>query len=213
MDNIKIAIIGSGGHAHVVASTLIALGYRIAGFYDDDEQKWGTSILGIPVVGSLEQLKSSNNFTHGIIAIGDNEARKEIAQRLDLEWITIVHPFSWVHPKAKLGKGTIICAGAIVQPGATIGSHVIINTKASVDHHTKVGDYSHIATSHLAGGASIGEGVFMALSSTVLPCLHVGDWSTVGAGALVTKNIEPGQTVVGSPARKIKSPLRTNDPK
>ncbi len=201
--NSRIVIIGSGGHAHVVTSTLIAVGHQVVGFYDDDEQKWGTHIFGIPVIGPINKLMSSNNFSHGIIGIGQNEVRKRIAEELDLNWITVVHPFSWVHPEVQLGVGTIICAGAIVQPSAQIGSHVIINTKASVDHHCHVGDYAHLAVSHLAGGASVDEGVLMALSSTVLPGIHVGSWATVGAGAVVSKNVLPGTTVVGSPARSI----------
>jgi maltose O-acetyltransferase len=43
----------------------------------------------------------------------------------------------------------------------------------------------------------------MALGSIVLPKIHVGDWATVGAGAIVTKAVEPGITVVGTPARPL----------
>jgi serine acetyltransferase len=55
----------------------------------------------------------------------------------------------------------------------------------------------------VAGGASVGDGVFMALGSIVLPKIHVGDWATVGAGAVVTKPVDPGLTVVGIPARPL----------
>ncbi|MEM9508121.1 MAG: acetyltransferase [Cyanobacteria bacterium P01_E01_bin.35] len=209
--NSRVVIVGSGGHAQVVASTVIANGHQIMGFYDDDEQKWGKRIFDIPVIGSIDQLMSSNDFDYGIIGIGDNELRKHIASKLDLDWITVVHPFSWIHPDVTLGVGTVICAGAIVQPGADIGSHVIINTKSSVDHHCKVGDYAHLAASHLAGGASVEEGVFMALSSTVLPGIKVGSWATVGAGAVVTKDVLSNTIVAGSPARRIKSKLANSN--
>lgn len=201
----KVIVIGSGGHAVVVASTLIATGHEITGFYDDDPQRWGELIFGIPIIGSIEKVFSANNFSHGIVAIGHNEIRKSIVQKLDLNWISAIHPFSWVHPEVEIGSGTVICAGTIVQPGANIGSHVILNTKASVDHHCQVGDYAHLAVCHLAGGASVDEGVFMALNSTVLPSVHVGAWATVGSGAVVNKNVPPGVTVIGSPARKIKT--------
>ena len=204
MSNKRIAIIGASGHALVVASTLIEVGHKIVGFYDDDQQKWGNHIFNIPVIGPISELMSSRNFSHGIIGIGQNKVRKHLAEELDIDWITVVHPFSWIHPEVRLGVGTIICAGVIVQPGAQIGSHVILNTKTSVDHDCQVGDYVHIAVSHLAGGASVDEGVFVALNSTVLPGIQVGSWATVGAGSLVTKNVSSGTTVVGSPARAIK---------
>jgi acetyltransferase-like isoleucine patch superfamily enzyme len=72
-----------------------------------------------------------------------------------------------------------------------------------------VGNYAHIAVAHLAGGASIDDGVFLALSSTVLPKVHVGAWATVGAGAVVKKNVQPHSTVVGNPARSL-SELRSH---
>jgi len=183
-----IGIIGAGGHATVVASTLLAAGHEVAGFFDDAPDSWGTRILDRPVLGPLRQIPASG-CTHGVIGIGDNQVRKTLAERLPLEWITAVHPFAWVHPEATLGPGTIVCAGCVVQPGARIGSHVILNTRSSVDHHAHVGDYAHLAVAHLAGGASVDEGVFMALGSMVLPKIRVGAWATVGAGAIVTKEV------------------------
>jgi acetyltransferase EpsM len=198
----RVAIIGAGGHAAVVASTLTAAGHEVAGFYDDDPSTWGTQILGISVKGGIRQL-TADGCSLAILGIGNNKTRKTLAEEIDLDWMTVVHPFAWVHPGVPLGRGTIICAGAVVQPGAQIGSHVIVNTRASVDHHCRVGDYAHIAVAHLAGGASIGEGVFMALGSIVLPMVQVGAWSTVGAGAVVLKDVAPGTTVVGVPARPL----------
>src|SRR6478609_7265534 len=121
----RVAVIGAGGHAMVVASTLIAAGHSVAGFYDDASSTWGTDFQGIPVLGPIRDLLS--NRLPAIIGIGDNEARRTLATQLDLEWITVVHPFAWVHPEVPLGAGTVVCAGAVVQPGARIGAHVIIN--------------------------------------------------------------------------------------
>jgi sugar O-acyltransferase (sialic acid O-acetyltransferase NeuD family) len=174
----------------------------VAAFYDDDKSTWGKAFCDVTVAGPISAI-SDSAVSHAIIGIGDNAARKRVADQLDLEWVTVVHPFSWVHPDVELGPGTLVCAGAIVQPGAKVGAHVLLNTKASVDHDTCVGDYVHIAVAHLAGGASVDEGAFLALGSTVLPGVHVGAWATVGAGSVVTKNVRPGTTVVGVPAREL----------
>ena len=48
MSHGRIALIGAGGHAAVVASTLVAAGKEVAGFFDDEPSFWGTQILGIP---------------------------------------------------------------------------------------------------------------------------------------------------------------------
>jgi acetyltransferase EpsM len=196
----RIAILGAGGHATVIVATLQAMGREVVAVFDDSPLSRKRDVLGVHVRGTLADL---NKFecTHAIIGVGDNKARKRISQEINIEWTTAVHPFSWVHPDVTLGPGTVVFAGAVVQPGADIGAHVILNTKASVDHHSRVGDYSHVANGHLGGSASLGEGVFLALGSTVLPGLHIGDWTIVGAGAVVTADVGPGMTVVGVPAR------------
>lgn len=187
----------------MVASTLIAAGHQVVGFYDDDPQKWGSYIFDIPVIGPVSKL-TSQSCSHAILGIGSNEVRKRVAEQLDLEWATVVHPFAWVHPEVSLGAGTVVCAGAIVQPYSQIGSHVIINTKASVDHDCCVGDYVHMALSHLAGGASADEGAFLALGSIVFPGVRVGAWATLGAGSVAMKDVPPRTTVAGMPARVIR---------
>ena len=204
MKTMKVAIVGAGGHAQVVASTLIAAGHEISGFFVDDSSSWGKMVLGYPVSGPTTEI-SSSNCSHAIIGIGDNAVRQRVSLSLNVEWAKAVHPFSWVHPGVELGPGTIVCAGAIVQAGSVVGSHVILNTKASVDHDCRVGDFVHVAVAHMAGGASAAEGAFLALGSTILPGIHVGAWATVGAGAVVTKDVEARMTVVGIPARPISS--------
>ena len=207
-----IAVLGSGGHATVVVATLQAMGRKVCEIFDDEPASWGKEILGIAVRGPIAAAAHDSDCSHAIIGIGDNATRRRLAEQLSLRWTTAVHPFSSVHPGVCLGEGTVVFAGCIVQPGAEIGAHVILNTKSSVDHHCRVGDYSHIAVGHLAGGASIGDGVFMALGSIVLPGVHVGAWSTVGAGAVVTRNVEPGLTVVGVPAKALQNSHHGSSP-
>jgi acetyltransferase-like isoleucine patch superfamily enzyme len=48
-------------------------------------------------------------------------------------------------------------------------------------------------------GASIGGG------ATILPGITIGERAMVGAGAVVTKDVPPGSTVIGSPARVVKA--------
>ncbi len=204
----RIAVLGAGGHAAVIVATLHAMGRTVAALFDDSPKNWGKNVLGVPVRGPIAAVREST-CTRAIIGVGDNGLRKRISHEIEIEWTTAVHPFSSVHPDVTLGPGTVVFAGGIVQAGARIGAHVILNTRASVDHHCHVGDYAHIAVAHLGGGASIGEGVFLALGSIVLPGLHVGDWAVVGAGAVVTRNVAPATTVVGVPARPIASQPRS----
>ena len=96
-------------------------------------------------------------------------------------------------------------AGAIVNTAAKIGKNVILNTGCIVEHHNQIGDHVHIAPGATFGGdVRILEGVFVGLGAKVLPQTTVGEWSIVGAGSVVTKNVSARTIVVGVPAKAIK---------
>jgi sugar O-acyltransferase (sialic acid O-acetyltransferase NeuD family) len=195
--NEGIVVIGAGGHAKVLISTLIAGGSPIAAVFDDDETKWGTEVQGIRVSGAERERGGG-----AIIGIGDNAKRKEIAQDLNFEWETVIHPSASVHPSAKLGGGTVIFAGAVVQPDAVIGDHVIVNTGATIDHDCIIGDYAHLAPGvHLAGSVQVGEGAFLGIGSVAIPGVKIGCWSTLGAGAVAIRDLADGAVAVGVPAK------------
>ncbi|HET7840123.1 MAG TPA: acetyltransferase [Terriglobia bacterium] len=200
-----IYVIGAGGHAKVVISTLRAAGHEVAEVLDDDSRRWGGQILGSPIAGPCSKLQELSS-PQALIAIGSNEARKELARRFPkVEWITIVHPNAYVHSSVRLGPGTVVFAGAMVQPDATIGAHCIINTGASVDHDCVLADYVQVAPgAHLGGAVRLAEGVFAGIGCAINPCRSVGSWTIVGSGGVVTKDLEGGVVAVGVPARPIK---------
>jgi acetyltransferase EpsM len=197
----EVAVIGAGDHGRVVAAAIEAAGSSVSGHYDDDPATWGTSIGASRVIGPPRQLAPG---TAAVIAVGDNRRRKHLAEHLPLEWVTVVHPFSWLHPDVQLGPGTVVCAGVVAEVGARVGAHVILNNRASVGHDTTVGDYTLLTVCHLGGGGSLGEGGLLGIGSVVLPRVTVGAWATVGAGAVVLTDVRPGATVVGSPAHEIR---------
>ena len=196
----EVFVIGAGGHAKVVISTLLAAGFSVAGIYDDDEKKWGTSILRVPILGSISQLTEESK---AVQAIGKNSIRKDIARRIpSADWITVVHPQAAVHPTATLGKGTVVFAGSVIQPDVVIGQHCIINTAATVDHDCVLADFVHLAPGcHLAGEVRIGEGAFLGIGSVVIPGMTIGSWSVIGAGGVVIRAVENGVISTGVPAR------------
>jgi len=198
----RLFILGAGGHAKVVLATVMEAGLEVAGILDDDPSKWGTDLLGIPVLGPLSWLKRESE-PWAILAIGDNATRKRLDQELQgVRWAKVVHPKAYVHPTAVIGEGTVVLVGAIVQPMARIGRHVIINTGAIVEHDCQVGDFAHLAPGvRLAGGVKVGEACLLGVGTSVVPQVCIGDGSVVGAGSVVVRDIPPGVVAYGIPAQ------------
>lgn len=201
MTSIAVTLIGAGGHAKVVLSTLLAAGYRVTHVLDDDTSRWGTDLYGVPVRGPIELAEGPC-----VPGIGANEIRKKLAQNLcRVEWITVVHPTAWVAPTSRLGPGTVIFAGAVIQPDAMIGAHTIVNTGATIDHDCHLGDFVHVAPGcHLAGHVTLEEGVFMGIGSSVIPGVQIGAWTTVGAGGVVITDLPAHSIATGVPARVLR---------
>jgi len=202
-----LVVIGGGGHSKVVIATARAVGFEVTGILDEDETKYGKVILDVPIIGGLDLLRNGM-YERAVIAIGDNRKRQRIAHYYKgfCTWMTLIHPFSFVHSTCSIGDGTVVFAGAVTQPETIIGEHCIVNTSASVDHDCSLADFVHIGPGvRLTGGVKVEEGAFVGAGAVVIPQRTVGEWSVVGAGAVVTKDVKPYSKVVGVPAREIDS--------
>jgi sugar O-acyltransferase (sialic acid O-acetyltransferase NeuD family) len=198
-------IIGAGGHGKVVADAMRLVGMSLLGFVDDNSDMIGQQLLGFPVLGKISQWQEFD-VDGLIIAIGSNHIRHMIQQQVEAtgrpNWIRVIHPKAVLAETVKVGSGTVVAAGAIVNPDTVIGRHVIINTGATVDHDCVVGDYVHIAPGvHLAGGVKIGDNTFVGIGGVVIPNCHIGTNATIGAGSVVIKDVPAGVTAKGVPAR------------
>ena len=196
--NNYLSILGFGGHSKVVLDLAKNLDLSISGLYDDNPNTHGKEYNGIKVLGPINSIASGT----AVIAIGNNQIRKNIVdQSLPINWKVLIHPSSYVSLDAYIGEGTVIMAGAIIQPGANIGRHCIINTGACVDHDCIIEDFVHIGpNSALAGGVTVGEGTFVGIGSSVVPYVKIGKWSTIGAGSAVINDIPDNCMAAGVPA-------------
>jgi sugar O-acyltransferase (sialic acid O-acetyltransferase NeuD family) len=198
-------VIGAGGHGKVVISTLQECGFFVDGVLDDDRTKIGDNVLGVPVIGTIDSFIARNERAKAIFAVGNNHTRKMLSERLSsvpVEWISAVHPRAWVHPSVRIREGTVVFAGAVIQPESVLGSHCIVNTGALIDHDCLIGDFCHIAPGcRITGGVTVGEGTFLGAGSTVIPGKTIGAWSITGAGSTIIRDLPPEITAVGTPAR------------
>ena len=88
--------------------------------------------------------------------------------------------------------------GVVVHPNVTIGDRVRIYHGVTLAAETWVGSEHRI---FVGDDVMIGAGAIIVARTNT--SLHIGDGARVGAGAVVTKDVAPGVTVVGSPARPL----------
>lgn len=200
---------GTSGHARVVADIVRSgTDYDIVGFLDDVyPERRGQKFCEATVLGGSEQLDSlwAKGVRHVILGFGNNAARRALGQELSrrgFELARVIHPNATVARDASIGAGTVVVAGAVVNPNSVLGENVIVNTCASIDHDCTLEDAVHVAPgARLAGRVRIGAETWIGLGALVLDGRSVGPRTTVGAGAVVTRDLPADVVAYGVPAR------------
>lgn len=195
-----IVILGAGGHAKVIADIVLSSGDRLLGFLDDHQTD---IVLGYPVLGTIKDVDKFRPIAKFIIGIGSNYVRKELSEKCQLSWHSALHPNAVIGRDVIIGEGTVVMAGAIINPSSSIGKHCIINTGAIIEHDNRIGDFVHISpNATLCGTVQIGELSHVGASATVRNNIDICEECIIGVGAAVIKNIEEAGTYVGVPVRK-----------
>jgi sugar O-acyltransferase (sialic acid O-acetyltransferase NeuD family) len=193
---------GGSGHAKVIRDCIRASGGEVAFIFDDN-----SSIKNLdetPVVGPY---KSDFDVKEEvIISIGDNQTRKKISEKVVHKFGKAIHPSAMLSPYSKMEEGSVIMQGGIVNAGAKIGKHCIINTAVVIEHDCVIEDYVHLSPNvTICGNVSVGEGTHIGACAVVIPNLKIGNWCVIGAGAVVTDDIPDYSLVVGVPGKVIRN--------
>ena len=212
----NLVIFGSGGFAREVHQIVEDINistptFNFLGFLDDDISSHSKKIHDSKVLGGVEWLNEHKDLEIFVaVGVGNTAAKRKIVKKIientNSKFATLIHPRAWVGNRVKIEQGAIICAGTLITTDIIIGQHVIVNIGTTLGHDVKISDFVTIApTANISGNVSIGEGADIGTGSTIIQNKAVGDWSIVGAGAVVVRDVEVKTTVVGAPAKMIKS--------
>lgn len=126
------------------------------------------------------------------------------AKRRGYRLASYVSSRAFVWRNAELGENCFVFEGNVIQPFVRIGNNCILWSGNHVGHRTVVQDNVFIA-SHavISGYCEIGAGSFIGVNATFNDHVKVAPDNVIGAGALVTRDTEPGRVYVGSPARAL----------
>jgi sugar O-acyltransferase (sialic acid O-acetyltransferase NeuD family) len=207
----ELLIIGAGGygrevHAWAMQSEAFGRDWVIKGFLDDNID----ALASRPSPGKIIGRVSDHTPRPGelfICAIGIPAFKKRCSEAIadrGGEFVNVIHRSVVFGHEVRLATGIVLCPGVVISSNTRLGQGVGINLNATVDHDAEVGAWSQInCHCDLTGGVLVEEEVFMGSHASVLPGHRVGRASVIGAGAVVTKDVPPGVTVMGVPARRV----------
>jgi sugar O-acyltransferase (sialic acid O-acetyltransferase NeuD family) len=204
----QLHIVGAGGfgrECHAWASQHPDCGkaWTIAGFLDDNAEAlkpFGDFAPVRPLAG--HRPSADNVYLCGLGLPGAKEKLVAPLASAGAEFITFVHPRAILGARVKLGKGVVICPGAVLSTDILLGDFAMVNLNSTMGHDAELGAWSTLsAHCDLTGHVKVADRVFMGSRASVIPGKKVGSGSIVGAGAVVVADVPPGVTVVGNPAR------------
>ena len=208
-----VIILGAGGTGGDILDWFAelagqGLGYCPKGFLDDDERKWGTEVLSLPVLGPLRSALEYPGARF-VDALGSpsNFARRPglLSAIPEDRFVTLVHPRAHLSRTVQIGSGSLVYPQVSVSSGVRIGKHVTILANVVVNHDTVIGDYSIVASAaSLSGGVRVGTCCYIGAGSHLIQRAVVGDGSLVGMGSVVLGDVPPRTVVVGNPARVLR---------
>lgn len=205
---LPVVVIGAGGHARVVISTLRTMQRSVLGCTGLAAPEIDP---GVPFLGSDESLASEGpdriQLANGLGSVRHVSHRRTVFEELRLSgfsFVNVIHGAAIVAEGVVIGEGVQVMVGAIIQPGCRISDNVLINTGAIVDHDCRIGAHSHVATgARLAGGVNVEQNVHIGAGAIVIQGCKIGHGAIVGAGAVVIRDVGANEVVVGVPARAI----------
>jgi sugar O-acyltransferase (sialic acid O-acetyltransferase NeuD family) len=205
----RVLVVGGGGHGRVVADVVQEAGLATELAFVDDRYPTLDRSGPWPVIGTMAELSVlCDRYDAFALGIGAWQARSHVWQTLDrlgVNVLTAVHPHATVSRQARLGAGTIVCAGAAVVIGAELGRGCIVNTGATVDHDCRLADWVHVCPgAHLCGDVHVGQGSWIGAGSVVRQGIRIGEGVTLGVGAACIRDLPAGVIAVGVPARAMR---------
>ena len=206
----KLIVYGAGEFGSLIANVLSYHDdLEIPAYGDDNPQKTADNIDGTPVFGQKDLLNfaEQNNIKLAITAIGNNTIRAEkfnLLKNTGFQMISIVHPQALIDTKVSYGDNVIIEMGTAIHTNSKIGNNVFLGGEALIGHHNIIGDHVLVGGNVSFGGSVIVEDyVSLGVGASIKPGVRLGKGSVIGVGAAVIKDVEPGTTVVGVPAKPI----------
>jgi sugar O-acyltransferase (sialic acid O-acetyltransferase NeuD family) len=187
-----------------VIETLRRLGHSVAAGIVTGAPEW--PLEGIDVLREESEVEPALRGLPAVVPWVTPKLRMERTERAKRAGFTrfdaVIDPTAIIARNANIGEGVFINAGAIVGADVAIAEHAVMNRAASVGHHSTIEPFAAIGPrAVVASKCTIGRGVLIGAGAVVGPGVTLGAACMVALGGVVARDVAPGATVAGNPAR------------
>lgn len=200
-----LLLVGASGLAREVLAAGIT---GVVGILDDDAERHGTEVGGVPVLGRTALAAERDDDL--LLCFGPGTTRRQVARRLSRAGVDEDRYATYAARSARIGRtcevapGSILLDGVVVTADARLGRHVVIMPNSTITHDDDLCDFVTIAAGvAVGGGVRIGRGAYLGMNASVRQGVTVGRDATIGMGAVVLSDVPEGETWAGVPARRL----------
>jgi UDP-3-O-[3-hydroxymyristoyl] glucosamine N-acyltransferase len=164
-------------------------------------------VIGNEVIIDHNTVLKANTVLHDFVKIGSNCTLGGIGfgyeKDADGNYQVIPH-IGNVVLKNNVEIGNNTCIDRAVLGSTILEENVKVDNQVHIAHGVTIGKNSLIIANTMIGGSThIGENVWVAPSTSILNKKNVHSNSVIGMGAVVVKDVEEGQTIVGNPGKPL----------
>jgi len=206
----RLLIVGAGGFGREMYSFAerhpdCGKAWSLAGFLDDSITEMPIGHPG-PVVGTISGYTPHPNdvFVTGIGSPVGRRKSTDLLRQKGAKFIRFVHPTALVGRNVVLGEGVVLMAHVNLTCDIQVGDFTVFLSLSGAGHDAQIGSYCQVSSGcDLMGGVVLGDEVLLGSGARVLPRVKVANNAIIGAGSVVLSRVAAGETVFGSPARRL----------
>ncbi len=207
----KIIIFGTGELAQRIFYYLKNSEDKVVAFSANESNIDSNELLGLPVVAfeNIEEKYSPEEFSM-FIALAYSDMNKKRAKFFDeakskgYELYSYVHPSTKIWDEFEMGENCFILAENIIQPFVKIGDNVLIGSNNLISHNTVIENNCFLTSNITLGGhITVGSNSFIGLSATVNQRIKIGKECIIGAGTLITKDVNDKEVYAENSSKKL----------
>tara|TARA_B100000686_G_scaffold268084_1_gene283459 strand:- start:288 stop:950 length:663 start_codon:yes stop_codon:yes gene_type:complete len=207
----KIVIFGTGELAQRIFYYLKDTEDEIVAFSANKSNINSEKLLGLPIVPfeNIEEKYPPKEFSM-FIALAYSKMNKKRTKFFDeaktkgYELYSFVHPSTKIWDEFEMGENCFILAENIIQPFVKIGDNVLIGSNNLISHNTVIENNCFLSSNITLGGhITVGANSFIGLSATINQRVKIGKECIIGAGTLITKDVNDKEVYAENSSKKL----------